>query len=124
MDPSRHVGWESGKDGARLALARVACNSFYVLELSPRASQGDIGLAATRLRTALSRGESGAASYLSPLGPQARTIAMVEVAILELSDPDRRIKHEIWYAGSPSGQPRACAGGWAKGLSAFGWTRR
>ena len=99
-------------------ILRVTANPFHVLCLSVEASHAEVEQRVVSLLHDLERGAPEAGTYASPLGPRERTKSLVQWAGKQLSDPDRRLQHEIWYLGAvegPPAEPRPQA--WR----AFGW---
>jgi hypothetical protein len=84
---------------------RLADNPFYVLGLRPECGRLDVEREGTKLLGMLELGLKAAATYMTPLGPQARTADKVRQAMAELRSPDRRLLHEFWAILPPRPEP-------------------
>ncbi len=67
-------------------------NAFFVLELSPEATPGEIERQGRKLLGLIELGTARGTSYASPLGPQTRDATMVRDAMAALRDPRRRAR--------------------------------
>lgn len=71
---------------------------FWVLELSPSASNSDIEKAAREIESKLQFQVPGADTFASPLGKQQRDSFALREAKNALQDPSRRVLAEFWYS--------------------------
>ena len=76
-------------------LARVVCNPFYVLGLTPAARAAQVTLRFRALRSDLRRGRS--LTFTTPLGPQPLDLELLGLAYVELRDADMRLEHELRF---------------------------
>ncbi|MBL9101431.1 MAG: hypothetical protein JNL82_10770 [Myxococcales bacterium] len=93
------------EEGAAEPERRLADNPFYVLGLRPTCSRLDVEREGQKLLGMLELGLKAAKTYMTPLGPQARTADKVRGAMAELRSPDRRLVHEFWAALPPAPEP-------------------
>ncbi len=84
---------------------RFADNPFYVLGLRPDCARIDVEREGQKLLGMLELGLKAAKTYLTPVGPRARTEAKVRAAMAELRDPERRLRHEFWASLPPPPAP-------------------
>lgn len=80
------------------ALRRIVENPFFVLGIPVDATRAELERQGAKLLSMLELGMATAAVYQTPLGSRARDADMIRVAMAELRDPDRRIRHELWAA--------------------------
>jgi len=78
--------------------SHLANNPFYVLDLRPAASRVDVERQGGRHLSMLEVGIARAARFDTPVGEQERTPEAVRVAMAELREPDKRLRHELWAA--------------------------
>ena len=76
-------------------LARIVCNPFYVLGLTPAARAAQVTLRYRALQSDLRRGHT--VRFSTPLGTRPLDAAMLSRAHAELRDPDLRLEHELRY---------------------------
>jgi hypothetical protein len=67
-------------------------NAYYVLELPPEATPGEIERQGRKLLGLIELGTARGTAYPCPLGPQTRDATMVRDAMAALRDPARRAK--------------------------------
>jgi len=92
-------------EGAATAASKLADNPFYVLGVAVEASRIEVEREAQKLLGMLELGFPQVATYLTPLGPRARTAELVRAAVAALRDPYRRLVAELWARHAP--QPTA-----------------
>ena len=91
--------------GSRLTgLARVVCNPFYVLGLTPTARAAQVTMQYRALHRDLRRGRS--LTFATPLGALPRDAELLAHAHAELRDPDLRLEHELRYVPMRTWTPR------------------
>ncbi len=83
-----------------VGLDRVVRNPFYVLGLTPSALDSDISVRHGSLDAKLRGGRP--LPYQTPLGPRTLDSELLDWAIRELRDPDRRLVHELRYVPLPT----------------------
>lgn len=88
-----------------MSSSHLANNPFYVLELRPAATRPDVERQGGRLLSMLEVGIARSARFDTPVGEQARTPEAVRVAMAELREPDRRLRHELWATLPPGVVP-------------------
>ncbi len=81
--------------GRASGLARVVCNPFYVLGLTPAARAAQVTLRFRALRSDLRRGRS--LTFATPIGAQPLDLELLGLAYVELRDADLRLEHELRY---------------------------
>ncbi|HYN86972.1 MAG TPA: hypothetical protein VER55_00510, partial [Ardenticatenaceae bacterium] len=80
------------------AIEVVAGNAFRILGLPARASEGDVRIAASAMRSGLKLGITKSTVWDSPwLGPLSRTEETVEDAVARLRDPARRLRERFFW---------------------------
>jgi hypothetical protein len=84
---------------------KILDNPFLVLAVSPDASRIEIEREAQKLLGMLELGFAAAATYATPLGPQARTPELVRAAVAALRDPYQRLLAELWARHAPAAAP-------------------
>lgn len=77
---------------------------FWVLELTPSASNSDIEKAAREIESKIQFQIPGADSYPSPLGKQTRDSYTLREAKTALQDPCSRVVAEYWYCPPDAGE--------------------
>lgn len=82
-------------DSRLSGLARVVCNPFYVLGLTPTARAARVTMRYRALRSDLRRG--GSLTFATPLGLLPLDAELLALAYAELRDPDLRLEHELRY---------------------------
>lgn len=70
---------------------------FWVLDLSPDATNADIDKAARDLTAKLQFGMAAAKKFISPLGELERDEHLIRDARSALQDPTLRLVAEFWY---------------------------
>lgn len=97
-------------------------NPFYVLELRPGATDGEIERAGQRLAAMLAVGLEAAKGYATPVGPRIRDEQLVRTALHELRDPRLRGVHAVFALLPAEELPagRAATEGWPELLRALG----
>ena len=93
----------SAADGE--AQRRLVDNPFHVLGLRPEAGRVEVEREGQKLLGMLELGLKAAGSYMTPLGPQTRTVDRVRGAMAALRDPEKRLLHEFWAALPPCPEP-------------------
>jgi hypothetical protein len=105
-------------------LAPWRSNPFFLLEVGPDASRGEVERAGQKLLGLLALGSAGAGHYRTPLGPATRDADGVRQAVAALRDADERVIHELWASVAQSvrerrGERQAAA--WEAAEQALGW---
>jgi len=81
-------------------LARVVCNPFYVLGVTPAARAAQVALRYRALQSDLRRGRS--LTFTTPVGEQPLDAQLLARAHAELRDPDLRLEYELRYVPASS----------------------
>lgn len=104
---------------------------FWVLDLTPAASLGEVEKAARELTGKLRLQIKGAERFAWPGGTAARDEYLVREARARLIDPNARLVCEYWYQApqreidapdtTPAATPRRSAAGWLALLEGRPW---
>src|SRR4051812_45988564 len=80
----------------RGARSLIEENPFYILGLSPFCTRAQVEREGQKLLGMLELNLVAAQDYLTPLGSFRRTAENVRLAMAELRDPDKRLRHELF----------------------------
>lgn len=83
----------------------LADNPFHVLGLRPDCTRVDVEREGQKLLGMLGLKLKSAVTYMSPLGPRARTEDKVRAAMAALRDHEKRLGHEFWASLPPPAAP-------------------
>jgi hypothetical protein len=111
---------------------KLAHNPFYVLGVSTDAGRVEIEREGQKLLGMLELGLSAAKHAATPLGKIERSAELVRVALAELRDPEKRLRHELRARLKPElvldpaldfdqGPPPPRPAAWPEVRSALGW---
>ena len=90
-------------------MSDITTNPFLVLGVSPDTTRIEIEREAQKLLGMLELGFDDAKTYVTPLGPRARTAEAVRAAVAALRDPYQRLVAEVWARHAPASSPARSA---------------
>lgn len=107
----------------------ICQNPFFILELPPSATRGEIERKAQKLLFMLEMGFAEIACYSTPLGQFPRTAENIRHSLVVLRDPKQRIIYEFWAQhgatlnalAPPKPSIQEVKIQWDKAFQALGW---
>ena len=108
-------------------------NPFFILEILPSATRGEIERKAQKLLHMLQIQLREVEFYSTPLGQFERTEQKIRRSLAVLRDPNQRIMYEFWAQGNDQlckscesqnqvqGETEPLPIQWSKGFRALGW---